>query len=128
MFRWIPGESNILADSISRNQASSISLQDLLLQLADRKDVLDEEVDSLLYSTDTYFGARIKAASENGGSYVQNSAHFTVADGLLYFRATTKQTQRLCVPSSDHLKNQIIFEHHDSAASGHPGQRRTQLK
>ncbi|KAH9113991.1 hypothetical protein LEN26_006046 [Aphanomyces euteiches] len=47
MFRWIPGESNILADSISRNQASSISLQDLLLQLADRKDVLDEEVDSL---------------------------------------------------------------------------------
>ncbi|CAK4731718.1 unnamed protein product, partial [Aphanomyces euteiches] len=111
----IPGDSSVVADSVSRNpsweladKVSSISLQVLSLQLVDRKDVLDEEDDSLialyeskrtsiheqyrsLYTTDMYFDAIFKTSSESGGSYVKHSAHFTIADGFLYFRANTKQ-------------------------------------
>ncbi|GMF43949.1 unnamed protein product [Phytophthora fragariaefolia] len=54
-----------------------------------------------------------------------NLRHFVIEDGLLYYQPNADLPRRLCVPDDVDLRNAILFEHHDSATSGHSGYLKT---
>jgi hypothetical protein len=50
---------------------------------------------------------------------------FFVEDDLLYYQPDVEKPRRLCVPDDPDLRNAILFECHDTAARGHPGESKT---
>lgn len=54
---------------------------------------------------------------------VKNCPFELTENGLLWFNGSGRQ--RLCVPRNPELLQRIIFEHHDTLSSGHPGRDKT---
>jgi hypothetical protein len=60
-------------------------------------------------------------------TYASGDTTVFVKKGELFFLRTRDQVWRLCVPSDELLRGEIIAQAHDSSTAAHPGIRRTQL-
>lgn len=148
LFTWIAGETNTVADAISRAPqwqpaagAHHVSLADLIARLQVTPPDDPEQVflnyarvrpsihDSCrqLYDSDPTFGpvyARLQPdvlPPPTTNKLVLQLGKFTLDNGLLLYRVTPDAPPRLCVPTSDDLRNRILYEEHDTATRGHPG-------
>lgn len=114
--RYQPGKLNAVADALSRRPApatlaamratdagSSVTVSASLLQAVQDGYAQDEAASSIL------------ADIEQG-----KPSHFQLVDGLLY-----DALDRLYVPASGPLREQLLREHHDSPIAGHQDIERT---
>ncbi|KAG6614674.1 reverse transcriptase [Phytophthora cinnamomi] len=146
-FRWVAGNTNVVADTISRNPlwsdrtSRAVSLQTVLQALTTSQP--DEEPNALLYQRltrsslptrcrrgyleDPYFAPILRALGEDNPQDSRQLAKFSLEDGLLYFQVNPTAPRRLCIPTDKELRNQLLFEEHDAVTRGHPGQHKTRL-
>ncbi|KAE9284771.1 Transposon Ty3-G Gag-Pol polyprotein [Phytophthora rubi] len=145
-FKWVPGATNVVADTISRNPSwndgtsRAVSLSALLKSLTGPEPT-DEEalfahststpIDisaecSRLYPSDKYFGPIWSSLTANS-TRPRKYQRFELLDGLLFFRIRPGAPTRVCVPADTALINTIMHEEHDTPTRGHPGQAKTQL-
>ncbi|OWY95383.1 Retrotransposon protein, Ty3-gypsy subclass [Phytophthora megakarya] len=152
-FRWILGNTNIVADAISRNGAfqpdastHNVSLAGLLRQLTSNEEqrILSTlRTESTLNSGTMYsalqrgltFRTAVLTAQANTGApsldihrrIRANIDHFFLNDGILYFQPRRDSPRRICVPDDRDSKDIILYVHHNVASSGRPGCRKTLL-
>lgn len=114
--QYIRGESNVLADPLSRRpdlrDDDSIDYLDMMMLYATSavpSDTLLHDIREAYQQDTTY-----KAMVENNSV---NQEFYTVRDGLIY----TRNANRLVVPPSDIIKQRILAEFHDTITSGHRG-------
>jgi len=114
---YIPGESNVVADALSRKDVASL---ESLTQIAIDKELFDKIKKA--YQSDKGF-AEIIADLTSGKPNLKGKyklKRFEVRDGLLYYKRN-----RLCIPNGDLIRTQIIRDHHDSKIAGHLGVEKT---
>lgn len=128
-FKWIPGNTNDVADALSRNpdfehKAAQVSLKELLKAAEDKAIVASVQVRKMsihdmakkAYVTDER--TRVIMEKLLGEETVPK---YSITDGLLYYQTREDEEQRLVIPDNEDLKNRVIFENHDVVTSGHPG-------
>ncbi|KAG3089897.1 hypothetical protein PI125_g17857 [Phytophthora idaei] len=145
-FKWVPGPTNIIADTISRNHnwndgtSRAISLSALLKSLTSQEPVESEALFAQstvqapdipaecarLYASDKYFGPIWRALTSDSPR-TRKYQRFDLSEGLLYFRIRPGAPARVCVPANTALRNTIVREEHGTPTRGHPGQAKTQL-
>ncbi|KAG3010938.1 hypothetical protein PC120_g14748 [Phytophthora cactorum] len=145
-FKWVPGPTNISADTISRQHdwndgtSRAISLSALLKSLTSQEPVESKALFAQstvqapdipaecarLYASDKYFGPIWRALTSDS-SRTRKYQRFDLSEGLLYFRIRPGAPARVCVPANTALRNTIVHEEHGTPTSGHPGQAKTQL-
>ena len=133
MFKWIPGETNDVADALSRrpdfeHKAAQVSLAELLEAAKNREIVASIRTTTVteraksLYSDDQMITAVLNKM--NDGIEVPK---FTLRDGTLWYQTKVDKEPRLVIPDDEDLKNSVIHENHDVLTSGHPGYFKTYL-
>ena len=137
-FRYIPGETNTVADAISRlpqfEEKQTIGLKEILEAVKERHVVasiteasIDERL-KLAYKTDSIASSLLKAWEKKEEPTTKNSKYYSLQDGLIYYKTPHDDKARRYVPDNEDLKNDIIYENHDVPTAGHVGRFRTYYK
>lgn len=146
-FQWIKGTDNTQADGLSRRSdyepevpTSAVGLREFLKSL-----LMDEQAMFTMYThtegtediptrcRSGYKSCRhlqkIWTSRLEGGMDSDNRItafpHFQFKNDLLWFCPIGSKEARLCVPSDEDLKNEIMFMEHDELSHGHPGTLKT---
>ncbi|KAF1322519.1 reverse transcriptase, partial [Globisporangium splendens] len=141
-----PGETNILADALSRRPnydpktksedtdgacrlCEDIQAIAVQATTAVREDIVegyksDETCQDLL----KYFKDPSDKALQGLPSRTRSRVHrFRVHNGLLYYAVEDGDTARVVVPNDEGLRHRLLYEYHDSPSGGHLGREKTFL-
>ena len=138
-FIWIPGESNKVADALSRRpdfhqKAATVSFQELIDAAKDIEVVatiyeksIKEELKSS-YEKDNNICEILKNIRKGLSNVkTKNINRYFVDNDFLYYKTMEDEQSRLVIPNNEDLINRIIYEHHDTETMGHPGYYRTYI-
>ncbi|GMF52824.1 unnamed protein product [Phytophthora fragariaefolia] len=128
LFKWIPGETNTVADALSLNpdferKTAQISLQELLEAAKNREigamirtnKVTVAQIAKTMYSWNRDLQWIIKRLKQG-----EDVPKYSLQDGILYYQTGEDETSRLYNPADEDLKNHVIYENHDAVSACHP--------
>ena len=134
-FKWIPGETNEVADALSRHpefehRAAQVSLSELLEAAQNREIVASvkatntpiERQAKMLYENDYHVQEVLRKINEG-----RELPRYFINEDILYYQTKGDEMPRLVIPDDEDLKNRVIFENHDVVTAGHPGIYKTYL-
>ncbi|POM59606.1 Pol protein [Phytophthora palmivora] len=135
LFKWIPGETNTVADALSRkkdfeHKAAQVSLKELLEAAQNREIVATVVATKMtvaqsakqMYSRKKVLLWLVKSLNDD-----KKIPRYSIDDGVLYYQTGEDEVLRLYIPDDEDLKNRIICENHDSVSAEHPGFYKTYL-
>ena len=139
-FKWIPGQTNTVADALSRRpdfqkKAATVSFQELI-EAAKHTEIvaviqeltIKDQVRNL-YKTDDTIDQIFKNIQKGKTEFKnRNIERYSIEEGYLYYQTNEDENKRIVVPKNEDLLNRIIYEYHDSETMGHPGYLKTYIK
>ena len=146
-FKWISGDTNTVADGLSRRPdfepsegASAVDLPTLLQQLLQQQHAFYgmQPMDVRArcregYASDGYFGPMLAyfkegRAGDGDSPSKYNNYRWDPESGLIWFKGNRSEehsVDRLCIPQDADLCDYLIFLDHDDATRGHAGEFKT---
>jgi hypothetical protein len=130
-----PGKINFIGDGLSRRPdlefrtadaqlSAVVSARSSLYDAIKESYQLDKSVEKLY----DYLKDASEVKLNDLDAKVKSRIHrYSMRDGLIYYSLDDEDNPRLLVPNDESLRNQILFEYHDSAINGHFGREKTFL-
>ncbi|GMF27780.1 unnamed protein product [Phytophthora fragariaefolia] len=122
LFKWIPGETNTVADALLRKpdferEPAQVSLQELLDAARNREIVATIRTNKVtvaqtaktMYSWNKDLQWIIKKLTRG-----EDVPKYSLQDGILYYQTGEDETPRLCIPDDEDMNNRVICENHDA--------------
>ena len=116
VIHYRPGESNIVADALSRPPVAELSV---ISVAAPNQETLTAIRSA--YATDPYFAPILKQLALD--RVPRTAERFNLKDDLLYLSETGYS--RLCVPELPEIRKTLLREIHSAPTAGHPGFEKT---
>jgi hypothetical protein len=130
-----PGKLNFIGDGLSRRPDLDFKTKtssEVNAITCVRSSLMDDiktsyEKDITCNTLLKYFNSDCKDTSKLDSKSLSRLHRFSFSEGLIYYSIDHADDPRILVPNDVNLKEQILYEYHDSPISGHLGREKTFL-